>query len=215
MLEFLLFSISQIRRVNRACVSVQRTGAKPGQHIPPIWRVEVPPRVAKHSGAGRPAPPPQNFSGSKPRFGKLLVQVNLESRIRKKIAARPFPHVSNHLPAAEGAVALWKGVHVDAPHPIPIQVCPRRHRRLVAPGETSFLGRKSLTVWLRFRGGSNLPLNFGWESTPCPTTIRFSLIPVDVDDRKVRFEWHPFVKMPTQPAAVRVTLPVDRMFSGN
>src|SRR5579859_6516193 len=95
---------------------------------------------------------------------------------------------------------------VAAPETVTVQVCLRRVRRFVAPGEAAF-GSRQITA---ARGRGCLPLGLGWQAPACPAAVRLAFVPVDVDDRPVRFQHPPTIKITPQPANA-LTSPVHRV----
>src|SRR5712691_9551899 len=91
----------------------RRAGAKPGDDVVALGREEVAIAGPRQARAGRPRSAAQRFSGAEPRLRIILVRVRGEAGKRQEIRGRPFPHVAEHLPAAERAVACWERCDVD------------------------------------------------------------------------------------------------------
>src|SRR6266536_5353867 len=83
-----------------------RAGAKPGPDITAVRLIKIAPRVPDEPGPCGPAAATQHFVGVEPGFGVFLVGIHHETRIRPEGRAGPFPDVSDHLPAAETALAF-------------------------------------------------------------------------------------------------------------
>src|SRR5207237_4474885 len=180
-------------------------GAEARQPVAPIRRIEVPPGIAEQAPAGGPAAPAQDLVRRRePRLRVLLVGIGDESGIGLEVARGPLPHVSDHLAAAVGAVALGMAPDLDRSARAAIQVGAGIVGRIVSPGEPA----------LARRGGGELPLRFVGKPASRPAAIRFRLEPADVDDRLVGGERRPFRETPDQPPPPAVAAPVDRVLRG-
>src|SRR6266516_2364 len=89
-------------------------GPEASPDVPPLRPVEVAPGAADEARARGPAPAPQHLVRVKPRLGILFVRIHDKARVRREVAARPFPDIADHLPAARGAVAGGKSAHIEA-----------------------------------------------------------------------------------------------------
>src|SRR3990172_4014608 len=101
---------------SRAAPGSGRAGAKAGEDIVPVRRVEIAEGIEEQTTAGGPAASPQHFLLAE-RGGRVLrVGVELESRVGLKGVGGPFPDIAEHLPAAEGAVAGRVRPDIHAAH---------------------------------------------------------------------------------------------------
>ena len=80
-------------------------GAEAGPDIAPVRGIKISPGIANKQRRGCPAAAPQHFMGSKPWLRVFLIGIDGKTRIRQKIIGSPFPHITDHLAAAEGAIA--------------------------------------------------------------------------------------------------------------
>ena len=72
--------------------------------------------------------------GAEPRLRVFLVGIYDKPGIRREIIGRPFPHIADHLAAAEGAIAAR--VRADLRRTgAPIQVSALGCGRAIAPGK--------------------------------------------------------------------------------
>src|SRR5207249_8211684 len=154
----------------------ERHGAEPGEDVTPVAHVEVSPRAADDSRAGRPASAAQHLLLAEVRLRILLVRVALEAGVRLKRVRDPLPDVADHLPAADGAVALGQRAHVDGPARTEVEARAGGGRCAVAPGITPLVAGR------RLDGRRHLPLGLGGQSPAGPPAIRVRLVPVE--DRK-------------------------------
>src|SRR5206468_7393358 len=92
-----------------------RAGAKPGPDVTAVRLIKIAPRVPDEPGPCGPAAAAQHFVGVEPGFGVFLVGIHHETGIRPEAGAGPFPDVSDHLPAAETAIASGKCGDIHAP----------------------------------------------------------------------------------------------------
>src|SRR5262249_7778643 len=69
------------------------------------------------------------------------------------------------------------------------------------------------TAGTRFACRSHFPLGFGRQPPTSPSAVRVRFIPIDVDDRDPFLQIVPFIEFASQPSAVRLSTPVDRMLS--
>src|SRR5579864_1293398 len=116
----------------------QCAGTKTGPDIAAVGPVEVSPCVAQQARARHPGAAAQHLVSAEPRLRIFSIRVNHEPRIRQEVACRPLPNVANHLAAAEMAVTRAQIRDVATPETVTVQVCLRRVRRFVAPGEAAF-----------------------------------------------------------------------------
>src|SRR6185312_14174486 len=114
-----------------------------------------------------------------------------------KIAGGPFPDVTEHLPAAEGAIAGDMGGDVGGMQYPGIELRLLRRGSAVAPRERAFARRQPPTVW--FTRGGRFPLRLAGQAASSPAAVRVSLIPVHVQHGAVGFQRHPGVKITALP----------------
>src|SRR6266568_2182633 len=182
-------------------------GPEPGPDVTAIGRVEVPPGVAEQAGARDPAPVAEDLVGSEPRLRVVAVHVGGEARIGPEIVGHPFPHVADHLAAAESAVAVGEGAHVGAPARAPVEVRALWGRRIVPPGEPPLPRGEAAPAGARLQRGRRFPLRLGGQAAPGPRAVGLGLVPAHVDDGPVRLEPDPAVEVAAMPAH-RVATPV-------
>ena len=174
-----------IAHLSNIAVSLNCTGPKSRQYIPPIRCIEVTPRIPEEARTGRPAAAAQDFTGFKPRFRILFVGVNFKAGIGSEGGAGPLPDVTNHLPAPEGAIAFWTRSHVNATHRTPVEVGVFWRWGFITPREATLPRGESVARWIWLGSGGGFPFGFCGESAICPTAVGFGFIVVDMNDRKM------------------------------
>src|ERR1700720_15998 len=86
-------------------LSSSSAGAKPGDDVVALGGEEVAVERTCKSCAGGEASAAQHLARVKPGLQIILVRIRGETGKRHKVGCRPFPHIADHLPAPEGAVA--------------------------------------------------------------------------------------------------------------
>src|SRR6516162_6998045 len=92
-------------RIKPAPARSQRAGTKSGDDVVALGREEVAVTRTRDPRTGGEASPAQYLARIEPRLRIIFVWVRGEAGERHKIRRRPFPHIADHLPASEGAVA--------------------------------------------------------------------------------------------------------------
>src|SRR5262245_44099611 len=136
----------------------------------------------------------------KPRARVFLVRILRETRIAEKIAHGPFPYIADHLPATLNRITRRMAADIAAVLLCPIKIRSILIWRTVTPGVNSPV--------ISARG--NFPFKLCRKPSACPSTQRFVLKPAYVRYRPFCFQFHPLIEVPTNPAAFRVFLPIDR-----
>ena len=94
-----------------------RAGAKSPENIAAVRGVEIPPCVSDQASPRCPAATAQYPVCPEPRRGVFPVRIDDEAGVRAKDRGRPFPYVTDHLPASEHAVAGGESMHRNcSPH---------------------------------------------------------------------------------------------------
>src|SRR5713101_9715956 len=146
--------------------------AKSGPNIPPMRRIEIAPSISQEPRLRRPGAAAQDFVRAKPGLGVFLVGINHKSRIRAEIAARPLPDITDHLAAAEGAIASSTLAHIHCTQRAPTQVGAIRRWWIVSPWEATLdLGKPSAGRGLG--GGRDLPFRLVRKPPASPPAVGF------------------------------------------
>lgn len=77
------------------------------------WK-KVAPGIAHEARRRGPGAAAQHLARAEPGCRVFFIGIGLEVGIGEKIARGPFPHVTEHLAAAEGAVAFGEGADIEA-----------------------------------------------------------------------------------------------------
>src|SRR5262249_14257231 len=136
---------------------------------------EIPVARPGNPCARRPASAAQHFSFPKPWLRIILVGVGCKSWERGEVGGRPFPDITDHLPAAECAVATRASRNIHRSIERKIQICMIAGWHYLAPGPCSLhLGKPSLPDD-RFAERRGLPLDFGRQPAlgPAAPGVRF------------------------------------------
>src|SRR5262249_47531457 len=122
-----------------------------------------------------------------------------------------FPHIPDHLPASEGAVA--RGARGDVERAIEgkTEIGAPGARRCLAPRPAALgVGQTQAgRAWLAHCG--SLPFGLSGQPALGPIAIGLRLVPVDESYRGVRRERFDFVVVAPRPAVALVIEPVGRM----
>src|SRR5205823_5216135 len=124
-----------------------------------------------------------------------------EAWIGREVARGPLPHVAEHLPAAEGAVARRERADVDAAEAIAVEVRELGRGRVVAPGVAA-LARSERSSRRGLAGRRDLPLELGRQAARSPAAIGGGLELAHVDDGVVRLDRRPAIEVAPLEAAV-------------
>src|SRR5436190_1855123 len=93
----------------------QGTGAEAGEDVVAIRREEIAVRGPRNARTRGPAAAAQYLARAEPGLRVVRVRIGGKPGERQKVRRRPFPDVADHLPAAEGAVALGARRNIDRP----------------------------------------------------------------------------------------------------
>src|SRR4029077_19098305 len=126
---------------------------------------------------------------------------------------RPFPDIADHLPAAEGAVALGTSRNVERSVEHKIQICMLARRCSAAPRPGPLHAGEATAVRARLSNRRRFPLRLGRQSAPGKAAPSLGLVPVDENNRSVRSEKFGAIVPAPCPDAVGFRLPVYRTFS--
>src|SRR5262245_63638491 len=102
-----------MRRIEPAPARSQRAGTKARDHVVALGREEVAVAGTRDPRTGGETSPAQHLARVEPRLRIILVWVRGEAGERHEIRGRPFPHIADHLPASEGAVAGGAGSDIE------------------------------------------------------------------------------------------------------
>src|SRR5262249_14579906 len=101
-------AMTWLRRLPRS----QWAAADAGDDVVAVGCKKVAVARTRNARAGRERPAAQHLAGVEPGARIVFVRISREARERHEIRCRPFPHVADHLSAAERAVARGTGGHI-------------------------------------------------------------------------------------------------------
>src|SRR5262249_24754980 len=139
----------------------------------------------------------------------ILVGIGSEAPERHEVGRRPFPHIPDHLPASEGAVARGAGGDVVRAVEGKTEAGALGARRRLAPRPAALGVGQAVRTWLAH--GGSLPFSLGGQPALGPVAVGLRLVPVDEGYRGVRRERFDFIVVAPRPAAALVIEPVGRM----
>src|SRR3972149_7488263 len=197
---------------HRRCWSarLRSAGAKTGEDVIAVGRIEVAECVADDARARCPAPAAKHLLLPEGWRRVLGVRIQDEPGIRTERVGGPFPDISHHLTTSEGAIPRWERPHVDAAHVERGEVGPFRTGKLTAPGKVALAIRAVATVRRPLPAGCQLPLGFRGQSTPGPRAVGIGLVPVDMRHRLEGLDGGQCIE-PSPAPMVAIALPIDRM----
>src|SRR5262249_40630919 len=102
-----------MRRTKSAPARSQRAGTKSGDDVVALGREEVAVARPREPCTGGETSSAQHLARVEPRLRIILVWIRGEAGERHEIRGRPFPHIADHLPASEGAVAGGAGSDIE------------------------------------------------------------------------------------------------------
>src|SRR3990172_6047892 len=158
-----------------------RAAAKTGEHIAPVGSVEIAPGVAQQRRARRMTAAAQHLVVAEPRLRVFLIRVANEVRIRVEPVRGPFPNVAEQLAAAPRAVPRLERSHICRGVAGAEKIGARGIGSLVTP----WVSALALRIARRGRRGL-FPLGLARQPASGPAAPRICLVPVDVDDRRVK-----------------------------
>src|SRR5215813_12706741 len=190
----------------------QRAGTKSGDDVVAFGREEVAVERTRDACTRGEASPAQHLARVEPRLRIILVWVRGEAGERHEIRRRPFPHIADHLPASEGAVACGAGSDLERIVEGEIEVGAFAARRRLAPGPAALPVGQAGSVRARFADRRGFPFGLGRKPALGPVAPGLRLVPSDERHRRVRRELLDFVVAAPRPAAAVILEPVDRLF---
>src|SRR5262249_6942532 len=165
---------------------------------------EVAVEWTREPGTGGEASAAQHLARVEPGLRVILVGIGSEARKGHKVGRRPFPHIPDHLPASEGAVA--RGARGDVERAIEgkTEIGAPGARRCLAPRPAALdVGQTQAgRAWLAHCG--SLPFGLSGQPALGPIAIGLRLVPVDESYRGVRRERFDFVVVAPRPAVALV-----------
>ena len=215
MLEIVYSSSQDARRHALGRKGLKGAGPESGKDVIPIGRKEIPIPGPGDPCARSPASATQHFSSSKPWLGIILVGVSGKSGKRCEVGGCPFPNITEHLSAAECAVACRAGGNVERGVEGKVEIGMLARRCGAAPRPSPLHPGKTAAFGARLTEGRRFPFHLGRQSAPRPAAPCLGLVPVDERNRRVRSKRHgPIIAAP-RPGAIRFRLPVDWTFGTN
>src|SRR5262249_30892862 len=151
----------------------------------------------------------QHLSFSKPWLRIIVVGVGGKSGKRCEVRGRPFPNITDHLPAAECAVATRASRNIERTVERKVEICMIARRQHLAPGPNSFGLRETPSSGARFADPCRLPLGFCRQPALCPAAPGSGFVPVYKHDGGIQLQILRSVVAPPPPHAVRFWLPVN------
>src|SRR6516165_2814684 len=173
------------RSVGRRSAFLLRTSPKAAKYVIAIRRKEIPVRGAGESPAGCPTPAAQYLAFAEPGLRIVLVRIRSKSRKRHEVRRRPFPDIADHLPAAEGAVALGVSRDIERSVKSKIQIRVLMRWRGSAPGPRPLHLGKTIAISAWLANCRRLPLRLGGQPALRPATPGLGFVPVDENNRSV------------------------------
>src|SRR5439155_12262064 len=122
----------------------------------------------------------------------------------------PFPHVAEHLPAAERAVACWERRDVDRRREGEIEIGVPMVRRCLAPWPAALAVGKARAARYGLADRRRLPFRLGRQAAPRPAAPGLRLVPIDERDGRVGGQLLSFGMAAPCPPAVVLGQPIDR-----
>src|SRR5262245_21119464 len=167
-------------------LSLSGAGTKSGDDVVALWGEEVAVERTREPGAGGEASTAQHLARVEPRLRVIRVGIGSEARKRHEVGRRPFPHIPDHLPASEGAVA--RGARGDVERAIEgkTEIGPLGARRRLAPRPAALDVGQTQAGRARLAHGGSLPFGLGGQPALSPVAIGLRLVPVDEGYRGVR-----------------------------
>src|SRR5262249_22557440 len=158
--------------------------------------------------ACRPAPAAQYLPRAEPWLRIVFIRVSSEARKRREVRGCPFPHIPDHLPATEGAVALRTSRNVERSVKRKIQIRLLTCRCVAVPRPRPLHPGEAVAVGAWFANRSRLPLHLGRQSAPGPAAPGLGLVPVDENNRGIWSEDFGAIIPAPGPGTIRFRLPV-------
>src|SRR5262249_41543541 len=122
-----------MRRIKPAPARSQRAGTKSRGDVVALGPDEVAVARTREPCTGGETSPAQHLARVEPRLRIILVWIRGEAGERHEIRGRPFPHIADHLPASEGAVAGGAGSDIERTVEVEIEVSAFLARRPPPP----------------------------------------------------------------------------------
>src|SRR5262249_46526858 len=160
----------------------QSAGTEAGEYVVAVGREEIAIGRAGDARTAGPAAAAQHLARAEPGLRVVLVGVGREPAERLEVGRGPFPHVADHLPAAEGAVAVSQGVDVDRSVKSVVEVGMGWRRRLLAPWPASPCSGELHANRISLADRRDFPFGFAWQASPGPAAPRFGLEPAHEND---------------------------------
>src|SRR5262249_29372102 len=133
-----------------------------------------------------------------------------EARERHEVRRRPFPHVADHLSAAESADASPTGGDVDWTVEGEIKIGALFGRHRFTPGPTSLSVGQAGAICGRLADRCDLPFRVGRRPALGPVAQALCLVPVDECHGSMGWERLDLVVATPCPGAAVVLEPIDR-----
>src|SRR5262249_13662091 len=203
-----------MRRTKPAPGRSQRAGTKSRDDVVALGREEVAVARTREPCTGGETSPAQHLARVEPRLRIILVWIRGEARERHEIRGRPFPHIADHLPASEGAVAGGAGSNIERTVEGEIEVGAFLARRPLAPGPVALAIGQAGAVRARLADSRGFPFGLGRKPALSPVAPGLRLVPIDKCHRRVRRQLIDFVVAAPRPAAAVMLKPVDRLLGG-
>src|SRR5262245_17537394 len=200
---------------SRAPARSQRAGTKCGDDVVALGREEVAVSRTLEPCPGGETSPAQHLARAEPRLRIILVWIRGEAGERHKIRGRPFPHIADHLPASEGAVARAAAGDIERTVEGEIEVGAFLARRRFAPGPAALAIGQAGAVGARFADSRGFPFGLGRKPALGPVAPGLRLVPVDECHRRLRRQLIGFVVASPRPATLVFFKPVNRLLGGD
>src|SRR5262249_25430825 len=189
--------------------SLSGAGAKSGDDVVALGGKEVAVERTRETGTGGEASAAQHLARVEPGLRVILVGIGSKARERHEAGRRPFPHIPDHLPASEGAVARGARGDVERAVEGKTEIGASGARRRLAPRPAALEVGQASRTWLAH--GGSLPFSLGGQPALGPVAVCLRLVPVNEGYRGVRRERFDFVVAAPRPAVALVIEPVGRM----